>query len=87
MLPEEEDKEAPEILTELMPLLSEATTVYVTVWLLLLTLTLELLVENEEIVGDWVSFLLMVILVVSVLLLPAISVTVAVKVSLVEPHP
>ena len=37
--------------------------------------------------GDWVSFLLIVILAVAVLLLPALSVTVAVKVSLVEPHP
>ena len=37
--------------------------------------------------GDWVSFLLMVILAVAVLLLPAVSVTVAVKVSLVDPHP
>ena len=74
-------------LTELIPLLSVATTVKVTIWLWLpvVSETVVSSAVNEEIDGIEVSVFVTVIALLAVAELPAASVTVAVSLILVVP--
>ena len=89
MLPDVEIAVAPARATLDTVSLSVTVTVKVTISVLSLVFnSIELfvaLLDNDEIVGGWLSTLLILTVIVSVTLFPAVSVTVAVNVSLLSP--